>query len=123
MIKETISGSDSREMMSRYMSALTIFLVGFWVSVLGCFLLFEFEQLFLPQWVQIDLARVLTEFATLLPIGFLTLFYISLGLLATVLHRSWITWVGVSVMTTPLGGTVAYFVIRRHVRDTIYARR
>lgn len=39
-------------------------------------------------------------------------FYVCLGVLAKHLHRSWITWVGLAMLTSPIGPIVAYFSMR-----------
>lgn len=45
-------------------------------------------------------------------------FYICLGILAKRLGRSWITWVGLTFITKPIGPFVAYFKIRNLVADS-----
>lgn len=42
-------------------------------------------------------------------------FYICLGVLAKRLGRSWVTWVGLTVITKPIGPFVAYFKMRNLV--------
>jgi hypothetical protein len=40
------------------------------------------------------------------------MFYISLGQLAARMGKSWITWVGLSFITSPVGPIVAYMALR-----------
>jgi hypothetical protein len=42
-------------------------------------------------------------------------FYVALGVLANRLDRSWITWIGLTVITNPIGPFVAYFKMRKLV--------
>lgn len=42
-------------------------------------------------------------------------YYVSLGILAKRLGKSWITWIGLTVITKPFGPVVAYFLMRRLV--------
>ena len=42
-------------------------------------------------------------------------FYICLGILAKRMGRSWITWVGLTFITKPIGPLVAYFKMRNLV--------
>jgi hypothetical protein len=44
-------------------------------------------------------------------------FYISLGQLAARLGSSWIIWVGLSVLTAPVGPIIAYIAMRTKVAD------
>ena len=48
-------------------------------------------------------------------------FYICLGILAKRLSRSWIVWVGLTIITTPIGQFVAYFRMRHLVNSAIQA--
>ena len=44
-------------------------------------------------------------------------FYVSLGMLAKRLGRSWIVWVGLTFITKPIGPFVAYFRMRHLVQN------
>lgn len=46
-------------------------------------------------------------------------FIISLGKLASRLKRSWITWVALTWLSTPIGPCVAYFKMRDLVNDAL----
>jgi len=46
-------------------------------------------------------------------------FYIYLGILATRLERSWITWVGLTMLTGPFGTIFSWFWIRSTVQSMI----
>jgi hypothetical protein len=45
-------------------------------------------------------------------------FYICLGILAKRMGRSWITWVGLTIITKPIGPFVAYFKMRNLVNGS-----
>ena len=42
-------------------------------------------------------------------------FYVSLGMLASRLDKSWIVWVGLTIITKPIGSIIAYFMMRSKV--------
>lgn len=44
-------------------------------------------------------------------------FYLALGVLASRLGRSWIVWVGMSMITNPIGPIVAYVRMRQLVEN------
>lgn len=46
-------------------------------------------------------------------------FYVSLGMLAKRLGRSWIVWIGLTFITKPIGPFVAYFRMRRLVHNKL----
>jgi hypothetical protein len=46
-------------------------------------------------------------------------FYIALGMLAARLGKSWILWVGLTIITKPIGSIIAYFLMRQRVKDAI----
>ena len=46
-------------------------------------------------------------------------FYILLGSLASRMGKSWIVWVGLTIITKPIGSFVAYFMIRQRVKTAI----
>ena len=42
-------------------------------------------------------------------------YYISLGILAKRSGRSWIVWVGLTILINPIGWIVAYFMMRKRI--------
>jgi len=64
----------------------------------------------------IDIVMVLVLFASAIS------FYISLGLLAKRLGRSWIVWVGLTIITKPIGMFVAYFMMNQKVTEALASR-
>ena len=50
------------------------------------------------------------------------LFYISLGILAARLGKSWIVWVGLTIIAKPIGTIVAYFRMRLLVNEQIESK-
>jgi hypothetical protein len=44
-------------------------------------------------------------------------FYIALGQLAARLGKSWILWVGLSIITAPVGPFIAYLMMRVNIAD------
>jgi len=60
-------------------------------------------------------------------VGFLMLglniaFCISLGLLASKLGHRWFVWVGLTIITNPIGFVVAYLMMRQRVKETLVIR-
>lgn len=47
------------------------------------------------------------------------LFYVTLGILAVSLGKSWIVWVGLTFITKPIGTIVAYFMMREQVKAAL----
>jgi hypothetical protein len=51
------------------------------------------------------------------------IFYVFLGMLARRLGKSWILWVGLTIITKPIGTIVAYLMMRDYVKAGVPARR
>jgi hypothetical protein len=74
--------------------------------------------IFLPAFVSV------TSFEFNIGIGLTTIvaglvFLVCLGMLAARLGRNWILWVVLTILTPPFGPLIAYFMMRKAVRDAV----
>lgn len=109
----TIAAIDCKKL-KRHMAELTVSFVASWCLITPAIVI-----IVLHDFVKYTLSDTI---ANILIFGILVvglIFYIVLGILAKALGKKWFTWVGLAFIFKPIGGIVAYLLMRANVKKTL----